>query len=181
MKSKSFFLILIFILILSLSYINCKLFKTIGELPVLTYEYFFDQDKTDDKIYINSDNIRVVDGDTIKVNEQKIRFLGVDTPEMRQEPYGEIAKQFTLNAIRSAGEIYYLNTKKYDQYARLLTYIFVDEECLSLLLIKNKLGYETISKYGEGNYPDIAAQIKDAFYSQQLPPFENPATWRNRN
>ena len=31
-----------------------------------------------------ADNLRVVDGDTIVLNGEKIRFTGIDTPELKQ-------------------------------------------------------------------------------------------------
>ena len=33
---------------------------------------------------INSQDIKITDGDTIKVNGEKIRFSGIDTPELKQ-------------------------------------------------------------------------------------------------
>ena len=31
-----------------------------------------------------SQDIKIIDGDTIKINGEKIRFSGIDTPELRQ-------------------------------------------------------------------------------------------------
>ena len=31
-----------------------------------------------------SDNVKIVDGDTIRINDEKIRFLGIDAPELNQ-------------------------------------------------------------------------------------------------
>ena len=31
-----------------------------------------------------ADNLKIVDGDTIVLNGEKIRFLGIDTPELKQ-------------------------------------------------------------------------------------------------
>ena len=33
---------------------------------------------------IKSQDIKITDGDTIKVNGEKIRFSGIDTPELKQ-------------------------------------------------------------------------------------------------
>ena len=33
---------------------------------------------------INSQELKVVDGDTIHLNGEKIRFTGIDTPELKQ-------------------------------------------------------------------------------------------------
>ena len=44
--------------------------------------------------------VRVSDGDTLVVQvdpnrQEKVRLVGIDTPEMAQEPWGERAKAFT--------------------------------------------------------------------------------------
>ena len=31
-----------------------------------------------------ADNLKIIDGDTIKINGEKIRFSGIDTPELKQ-------------------------------------------------------------------------------------------------
>ena len=41
-----------------------------------------------------SNNIKVVDGDTIVLNGEKIRFSGIDTPELKQTCIDEGQKVF---------------------------------------------------------------------------------------
>ena len=133
------------------------------------------------RIYINAEDILVTDGDTIRIGDLKLRFLGVDAPEMAQEPYGDQAKHFVEQSLSFANEIYYLNTDNYDRYGRLLTYVFVDNQCLSILLITNKLAYETISHYGEGEYPVLAAEIQDAAAKAGSLPFMEPRIFKSSN
>ena len=33
---------------------------------------------------VKSQNVKITDGDTIKINGEKIRFSGIDTPELKQ-------------------------------------------------------------------------------------------------
>ena len=33
---------------------------------------------------VKAQNIKITDGDTIKINGEKIRFSGIDTPELKQ-------------------------------------------------------------------------------------------------
>jgi len=33
---------------------------------------------------VKSQNLKITDGDTIKINGEKIRFSGIDTPELKQ-------------------------------------------------------------------------------------------------
>ena len=132
------------------------------------------------RVYVDKDSIRVVDGDTIKIDELTIRFLGVDAPEMGQQPYGEQARKLVADTIEAGEVVFFLNTQEYDRYQRLLTYVFVDDQSLSLVLIKNKLAYETVTKYGVGDYPEIANEIKETFEEQSLPDFINPDEWRDQ-
>lgn len=78
---------------------------------------------------------RVVDGDTVEVtlasgNTEKIRMIGVDTPETAhptkgEEPYGREASNFTK--FRLAGQNVLLETdvEERDKYGRLLAYLYL--------------------------------------------------------
>lgn len=84
---------------------------------------------------------RFVDGDTIVVNmnghDEKIRFVGVDTPETHKpntpvQCYGPAAAAFTKNTIgrhklRLASDS--LSTDR-DKYQRLLRYVYLDDGTL---------------------------------------------------
>ena len=56
---------------------------------------------------LNSQELKVVDGDTIHLNGEKIRFIGIDTPELKQtcfkdgviDPCGVTAKQILIDKI----------------------------------------------------------------------------------
>ncbi|MBW6467676.1 MAG: thermonuclease family protein [Coriobacteriia bacterium] len=77
---------------------------------------------------------RVVDGDTIVVKmpdgtDEKIRFIGVDTPESTNqiEPYGKEASGYTANAL--SGKTIYLETdaELRDRYGRMLAHVWLSE------------------------------------------------------
>ena len=55
-------------------YLNKK--KAILATSVLILLFFFTYTN------INSQDIKITDGDTIKINGEKIRFSGIDTPEL---------------------------------------------------------------------------------------------------
>ena len=57
-------------------YLNKK--KAILVISISVLVFFFTY--TD----IKSQEIKVTDGDTIKINGEKIRFSGIDTPELKQ-------------------------------------------------------------------------------------------------
>ena len=52
--------------------------KDISVISIFILVFFFTH--TD----IKSQNIKITDGDTIKINGEKIRFSGIDTPELNQ-------------------------------------------------------------------------------------------------
>lgn len=93
--------------------------------------------------------IRVVDGDTIKVDykgkEETVRFLLVDTPETHHpklgvQPFGPEASQFThklLDGKRIQLELAIGGGR--DKYGRMLAYIYVNGKSVEEELLKNGL------------------------------------------
>ena len=86
--------------------------------------------------------VRCIDGDTarfmIRGKEEKVRFLGVDAPEM-SHPGGEDASQYTCDMLEKAKRIeieYDDNSDRYDKYDRVLGWIFVDNNNIVLIMIK---------------------------------------------
>jgi micrococcal nuclease len=132
--------------------------------------------------------LEVEDGDTIVYRGVHLRFLGVDTPEIknravgffRDQPYGRTAKEFTRMELRNAARVTYVSDGE-DIYGRLLVHVFVDGYPLSLKLVEAGLGYETVSHYGDNGFPDIAARILAASLLHPELPFENPYLWRRKN
>ena len=57
--------------------------------------------KSEEVVKVISGQARVIDGDSIEINNKKIRFLGIDAPELKQECLkdsisyfcGEVSKQ----------------------------------------------------------------------------------------
>lgn len=94
-----------------------------------------------------------IDGDTIAVNmdgkEEKVRFIGVDTPETHKpntpvQCYGPAAAAYTKNRIglqRVRLEADSLNTNR-DRYNRLLRYVYLpDGTLINQQLISNGYGF----------------------------------------
>ena len=116
-------------------YLNKK--KAILVISIFILVFFFTY--TD----IKSQDIKITDGDTIKVNGKKIRFSGIDTPELKQtcikqgikKPCGITAKQILIDKIGKS------NVKcieeGQDQYKRILAECFVNNESLSSYLVRS--------------------------------------------
>ena len=90
-----------------------------------------------------ANNLRVVDGDTIILNGEKIRFLGIDTPELKQTCLedneevgcGMFAKMLLVKKIGNDTPI--CIGKKKDFYKRTLAECFVNGESLSKFLVRS--------------------------------------------
>lgn len=79
--------------------------------------------------------VRVVDGDTIKVQVgdriETVRYIGVDTPETVHpnrpiEPYGKAASRFNGSLVQGKSVRLELDVEPRDRYGRLLAYVYVD-------------------------------------------------------
>ena len=90
-----------------------------------------------------ADSLRVVDGDTIVLNGEKIRFSGIDTPELKQTclkdgqevPCGMTAKMLLVKKIGNA--TIECISEGQDNYKRTLAECFVDGESLSKFLVRS--------------------------------------------
>jgi|TARA_B110001452_G_scaffold162702_1_gene135445 endonuclease YncB( thermonuclease family) len=92
---------------------------------------------------IKSQDLKVVDGDTIHLNGEKIRFTGIDTPELKQtcikqgtkEYCGVTAKKILIDKI-SNNTVECISEGK-DRYKRILAECFIDNESLSRFLVRS--------------------------------------------
>ena len=90
-----------------------------------------------------ADNLKIIDGDTIILNGEKIRFLGIDTPELKQTCMkgdekvfcGESAKMLLIKKIGKETPECISDGK--DAYKRTLAECFINEESLSVFLVRS--------------------------------------------
>ena len=116
-----------------------------------------------------------IDGDTawfiIKGNREKVRFLGIDTPESTnvKEEYGKDASDYTCDILKKANNIYIEydnNSSRRDKYDRMLGWIFVDDKNLSELLVIKGLA-EVKYIYGDYKYIDnLCSSQYEAYLSK---------------
>ena len=92
---------------------------------------------------VSAKSLRVIDGDTIILNGEKIRFSGIDTPELKQTCLkdneevgcGIFAKMLLVKKIGNNTLICIGNEK--DFYKRTLAECFVKGESLSKFLVRS--------------------------------------------
>lgn len=85
---------------------------------------------------------KVIDGDTIElVNGERVRYIGIDTPETYPprgpEYYGEEAKEANRKLVEGKRVKLELDVDKRDRYGRLLAYVFVDTLFVNAKLLKD--------------------------------------------
>jgi len=134
---------------------------------------------------VSSQELRVVDGDTIHLNGEKIRFTGIDTPELKQTCIkegvinlcGVTAKEILIVKIGD-NKVECISEGK-DQYKRTLAECFVNDESLSSYLVRSGYAF-AFRKYSKKFIPDedYAKDNKMGMWSMQ---FEYPWDYRRNN
>jgi endonuclease YncB( thermonuclease family) len=122
------------------------------------------------KIDVPLDKIRVSDGDTMVIDwaegdRERVRVLGIDTPEIAHEghfltedqAHGQDAREFATKLFAQAKHIQLLRADQTDTYGRTLGFFFLDGENYSPIILRARLAYETVSHYGDNGFPEEAA------------------------
>jgi len=135
--------------------------------------------------HANAQNVQITDGDTIKINGEKIRFSGIDTPEIKQtcikngiiNPCGVTAKKILIDKI-SNNEVICISEGK-DQYKRTLAECFVGDLSLSRYLVREGYAF-AYRKYSNKFVKDeeFAKENNKGMWSMS---FEYPWEYRKKN
>ena len=113
-----------------------------------------------------ADNLKIVDGDTIVLNGEKIRFSGIDTPELRQTCMngdqkvfcGKLAKMLLVKKIGNKTPECIREGK--DVYKRTLAECFINGESLSAFLVRSGYAFAYL-KYSDKFIKDEAFAKKN--------------------
>ena len=134
---------------------------------------------------VKSYEIKIIDGDTIHLNKEKIRFTGIDTPELKQtcKKNSEIiycgiqARQLLIDKIGKDKVICVREGK--DQYKRTLAECFVNDLSLSKYLVREGYAF-AYRKYSKKfiSDEDFAKKNNMGMWSMN---FEYPWDWRKKN
>ena len=132
-----------------------------------------------------TDVLKVVDGDTIVLNGEKIRFSGIDTPELKQKCIkndqiffcGVLAKKLLLEKIGNKTPECIREGK--DIYKRTLAECFINGESLSVFLVRNGYAF-SYRKYSDKfiKEEEFAKKNKNGLWSMK---FEYPWDFRKKN
>lgn len=96
---------------------------------------------------VTADVIKVNDGDSIIVRlgnkKEKIRLIGIDAPEIRQRPWGLMAKKHLMALVGRSYVKIETDIVKRDRYGRLLAYVWTaDGRFVNLEMLRD--GYAVI-------------------------------------
>ena len=139
----------------------------------------------------NSQELKVVDGDTIILNGEKIRFSGIDTPESyyrgkKQICYddntevfcGDLSKKILVERIGN-NKVSCIKEKKPDKYKRILAECFVNNESLSRYLVRSGYAFD-YSYYSKKKFAEDQEYAKNNNLGLWKMKFDYPWTWRKK-
>ena len=92
---------------------------------------------------------RIIDGDTIEINKEKIRFGGINSPERKEIGY-RLAKDKLIEKIAD-NTVTCVREKNKDKYQRTVAECFIDLENLSSFMVKNGYACDYVY-YSKGKY-----------------------------
>ena len=167
-----------------------KLNLILAKLGILIFFVFNTFVQADELI---SKNISVIDGDTILLENKKIRFSGIDAPEsfFRGKKQtcllnsikifcGEVSKEKLEKKIANK-IVKCIPEKEKDFYNRILAECFINgSESLSIFMVKNgyAFDYPRYSKKKFATFQKFAKENKLGLWKMK---FEFPWIWRKKN
>ena len=94
------------------------------------------------KVLNASSSLKIIDGDTIILNSEKIRFYGIDTPEIKQtctDNYGHayscgVRAKLELEKIIGSRKVSCIKKTK-DRYKRSISICYVDGNDINSLMV----------------------------------------------
>jgi len=131
---------------------------------------------------LEADTIRVIDGDTIEINSNKIRLFGIDAPEMGQpcskntstHDCGAASKEYLEFII--SGTIVKCDDRGKDRWNRIISICTTDGNDINRLMVRNGWAFayrEYSSAYVQDE--EFAQTNKLGMWSKV---FSSPSEWR---
>lgn len=147
-------------------------------------------------VYLDKSKVIIQDGDTIEYDfnnnhkidrpDEIIRLIGFDAPELKQvwfngdqEPYATRAKYRLMSIINTSKQLYIKKCNYTDKYLRILAHLYADNVPVAVIAVRERWGYETVSRYGIQGFPVESEMIMKATRNAKYP-FEEPWVWRRK-
>ena len=117
---------------------------------------------------------RVVDGDTLLLADRtRVRLLGIDTPETKKEgtpvePFGPEATEFTKQFIGGKTVRLEFDRERFDDYGRVLAFVFVDGVMLNEQLVENGLATAELQYPFRSDYKRRLADAEKFAQSERI-------------
>ena len=142
--------------------------------------------------FLISGKAKIIDGDTLKINNKKIRFSGIDAPESYffgkkqlcvlnniKILCGKLSKEKLIEKIGNQIVNCRIEKNK-DQYSRLIGECFIKNESLSVFMVKNGYAFD-YPKYSNGKFRKHQIYAKKLSLGLWQMKFEYPWIWRKKN
>ena len=139
-----------------------------------------------------SDNIKIIDGDTILLDNKKIRFSGIDAPETKfkgKQQFclenkkkincGKISKNFLTEKIINKKLKCLIEPQK-DYFGRYLGECFINNESVSAYMVRNGFAFD-YPKYSKKKYSKDQIYAKNNKLGLWSMEFDYPWIWRKNN
>ena len=146
----------------------------------------------DNKYLLISGKAKIIDGDTLKINNKKIRFSGIDAPESYffgkkqlcilnnvEILCGKLSKEKLIEKIGNQTVNCKIEKNK-DQYSRLIGECFIKSKSLSVFMVKNGYAFD-YPKYSNGKFRKYQIYAKNLSLGLWQMQFEYPWIWRKKN
>jgi len=160
--------------------------KTILAISISILIFFFTYNAA------RTQDIKIIDGDTIEINGEKIRFGGIDAPESyfkgkkqtckldKKDVFcGEISKIKLIEKIGNNSVDCVLEKNK-DKYKRSIGECFVNGKSLSVYMVRNGYALDW-PRYSKGKFSKNQKFAKKNNLGIWAMKFEYPWVWRVNN
>ena len=157
---------------------------------IIIFLFIFTYSYGDEKNTIKGKAI-IIDGDTIKINDKKIRFGGIDAPESyfmgkkqtciednKDIFCGQISKDKLIEKIGN-NSINCKIEKNKDRYKRSVGECFIKEESLSVFMVRNGYAFDW-PRYSKGKFANDQEYAKINKLGVWNMKFEYPWIWKKK-
>jgi len=141
---------------------------------------------------VKSQDVKISDGDTIKIDGEKIRFSGIDAPESYYKGKkqtckleekiifcGEISKNKLIEKVGN-NPVHCVLEKNKDRYKRSIGECFVKGESLSVYMVRNGYALDW-PRYSKGKFSKDQEFAKNNNLGIWTMKFDYPWVWRANN